>query len=104
MPNARWPIAVLTAAVLVAVLRHHGTFRWQPALNLGTFGGVYIAGRDCAVLPLFLYRLRLPLAASKTKAASRSYVQDIPVYLIVHDYPGLLGSGAHLRQTLGHIL
>ncbi|MGK9878192.1 hypothetical protein O6263_08670, partial [Salmonella enterica subsp. enterica] len=26
------------------------------------------------------------------------------VYLIVHDNPGLLGSGAHLRQTLGHIL
>ncbi|MGQ7171044.1 hypothetical protein ACUOCP_32480, partial [Escherichia sp. R-CC3] len=25
---------------------------------------------------------------------------DIPVYLIVHDNPGLLGSGAHLRQTL----
>ncbi|MEY5828862.1 MULTISPECIES: hypothetical protein, partial [Enterobacteriaceae] len=25
-------------------------------------------------------------------------------YLIVHDNPGLLGSGAHLRQTLGHIL
>ncbi|WP_244571614.1 MULTISPECIES: hypothetical protein, partial [Enterobacteriaceae] len=23
---------------------------------------------------------------------------------IVHDNPGLLGSGAHLRQTLGHIL
>ncbi|WP_258963450.1 hypothetical protein, partial [Klebsiella pneumoniae] len=22
----------------------------------------------------------------------------------VHDNPGLLGSGAHLRQTLGHIL
>ncbi|MDP0977532.1 hypothetical protein, partial [Klebsiella pneumoniae] len=32
------------------------------------------------------------------------YVQDIPVYLIVHDNPGLLGSGAHLRQVLGQIL
>ncbi|MDS0115663.1 hypothetical protein QYE88_37985, partial [Enterobacter hormaechei subsp. steigerwaltii] len=27
-----------------------------------------------------------------------------PVYLIVHDNPGLLGSGAHLRQVLGQIL
>ncbi|PAW12874.1 glucokinase, partial [Klebsiella pneumoniae] len=27
-----------------------------------------------------------------------------PVYLIVHDNPGLLGSGAHLRQTLGQVL
>jgi len=26
------------------------------------------------------------------------------VYLIVHDNPGLLGAGAHLRQTLGQVL
>ena len=38
------------------------------------------------------------------KGRFRSYVQDIPVYLIVHDNPGLLGSGAHLRQVLGQIL
>ncbi|MDU4230918.1 MAG: glucokinase, partial [Klebsiella grimontii] len=34
----------------------------------------------------------------------KAFVQDIPVYLIVHDNPGLLGSGAHLRQTLGQVL
>ncbi|WP_241249994.1 glucokinase, partial [Citrobacter freundii] len=38
------------------------------------------------------------------KGRFKAYVQDIPVYLIVHDNPGLLGAGAHLRQTLGHIL
>ena len=38
------------------------------------------------------------------KGRFKSYVQDIPVYLIVHDNPGLLGSGAHLRQVLGQIL
>jgi glucokinase len=31
-------------------------------------------------------------------------VQDIPVFLIVHDNPGLLGAGGHLRQTLGQVL
>ncbi len=43
-------------------------------------------------------------AGSKTKDVFKSYVQDIPVYLIVHDNPGLLGSGAHLRQVLSRIL
>ncbi len=38
------------------------------------------------------------------KGRFKDYVHGIPVYLIVHDNPGLLGSGAHLRQTLGHIL
>ena len=38
------------------------------------------------------------------KGRFKAYVQDIPVYLIVHDNPGLLGSGAHLRQTLGQVL
>ena len=43
-------------------------------------------------------------AAFEDKGRFKEYVYDIPVYLIVHDNPGLLGSGAHLRQTLGHIL
>lgn len=38
------------------------------------------------------------------KGRFKDYVHGIPVYLIVHDNHGLLGSGAHLRQTLGHIL
>ncbi|VEA69077.1 Glucokinase [Serratia rubidaea] len=28
-------------------------------------------------------------------------MQDIPVFMITHAQPGLLGAGAHLRQTLG---
>ncbi|MGA0423274.1 glucokinase [Escherichia coli] len=42
-------------------------------------------------------------AAFEDKGRFKEYVHDIPVYLIVHNNPGLLGSGAHLRQTLGHI-
>ena len=73
------------------------------ALNLGTFGGVFIAG---GIVPRFLEFFKASgfRAAFEDKGRFKEYVHDIPVYLIVHDNPGLLGSGAHLRQTLGHIL
>ncbi|EJZ2798596.1 glucokinase [Escherichia coli] len=73
------------------------------ALNLGTFGGVFIAG---GIVPRFLEFFKASgfRAAFEDKGRFKEYVYDIPVYLIVHDNPGLLGSGAHLRQTLGHIL
>ncbi|MDU3056375.1 MAG: glucokinase, partial [Escherichia coli] len=57
-----------------------GRFGGNLALTLGTFGGVYIAG---GIVPRFLEFF---------KASG------------FRDNPGLLGSGAHLRQTLGHIL
>nr|UKE83367.1 glucokinase [Pectobacterium sp. PL152] len=31
-------------------------------------------------------------------------MQDIPVYLITHEQPGLMGAGAYLRQVLGNAL
>ncbi|WP_379963411.1 glucokinase [Edwardsiella ictaluri] len=34
-------------------------------------------------------------------AALKAYLAPIPVFLIVHDNPGLLGAGAYLRQHLG---
>ena len=73
------------------------------ALNLGTFGGVYIAG---GIVPRFLEFFKASgfRGGFEDKGRFKSYVQDIPVYLIVHDNPGLLGSGAHLRQTLGQYL
>ena len=73
------------------------------ALTLGTFGGVYIAG---GIVPRFLdfFKASGFRGGFEDKGRFKAYVQDIPVYLIVHDNPGLLGAGAHLRQTLGHIL
>lgn len=73
------------------------------ALNLGTFGGVYIAG---GIVPRFLdfFTASGFRGGFEDKGRFRSYVRDIPVYLIVHDNPCLLGSGAHLRQVLGQIL
>ena len=80
-----------------------GRFGGNLALNLGTFGGVYIAG---GIVPRFLEFFKSSgfRAAFEDKGRFKDYVQNIPVYLITHDKPGLLGAGAHLRQTLGTIL
>lgn len=80
-----------------------GRFGGNLALNLGTFGGVYIAG---GIVPRFLEFFKSSgfRAAFEDKGRFKDYVQGIPVFLITHDKPGLLGAGAHLRQTLGSIL
>lgn len=80
-----------------------GRFGGNLALNLGTFGGVYIAG---GIVPRFLdfFKASGFRAAFEDKGRFRDYVCDIPVYLITHDQPGLLGAGAYLRQTLGSVL
>ena len=80
-----------------------GRFGGNLALTLGTFGGVYIAG---GIVPRFLEFFKASgfRAAFEDKGRFRSYVQDIPVYLITHDQPGLLGAGAHMRQYLGVVL
>ena len=80
---------------------------------MGRFGGnrrLRSAPLVAFTLPVALCRASEFFKASgfrggfEDKGRFKSYVQDIPVYLIVHDNPGLLGSGAHLRQVLGQIL
>lgn len=80
-----------------------GRFGGNLALNLGTFGGVYIAG---GIVPRFLdfFKASGFRAAFEDKGRFRDYLIDIPVFMITHDQPGLLGAGAHLRQTLGRVL
>ena len=80
-----------------------GRFGGNLALNLGTFGGVYIAG---GIVPRFLEFFKSSgfRAAFEDKGRFKDYVQNIPVFLITHDQPGLLGASAHLRQTLGSVL
>lgn len=77
-----------------------GRFGGNLALNLGTFGGVYIAG---GIVPRFLAFFKASgfRAAFEDKGRFREYVQEIPVFMITHPQPGLLGAGAHLRQSLG---
>lgn len=80
-----------------------GRFGGNLALNMSTFGGVYIAG---GIVPRFLEFFKASgfRGGFEDKGRFKEFVKDIPVYLIVHDQPGLLGAGAHLRQTLGHVL
>ncbi|MXP67289.1 glucokinase [Pantoea sp. Aalb] len=80
-----------------------GRFGGNLALNLGTFGGVYIAG---GIVPRFLdfFKASGFRSAFEDKGRFRNYLVDIPVYMITHDQPGLLGAGAYLRQSLGCIL
>lgn len=80
-----------------------GRFGGNLALNMGTFGGVYIAG---GIVPRFLEFFKASgfRAAFEDKGRFKDYLHDIPVYLITHDQPGLLGSGAFLRQSMGMTL
>lgn len=80
-----------------------GRFGGNLALSLGTFGGVYIAG---GIVPRFLdfFKSSGFRAAFEDKGRLREYLTDIPVYMITHEQPGLLGAGAYLRQSLGYEL
>ncbi len=77
-----------------------GRFGGNLALNLGTFGGVYIAG---GIVPRFLEFFKGSgfRVAFEDKGRFQAYLKDIPVFLITHAHPGLLGAGAYLRQSLG---
>lgn len=80
-----------------------GRFGGNLALNLGTFGGVYIAG---GIVPRFLdfFQASGFRVAFEDKGRFQFYLETIPVYLITHEQPGLLGAGAYLRQELGYKL
>lgn len=80
-----------------------GRFGGNLALNLSTFGGVYIAG---GIVPRFLSFFQQSdfRAAFEQKGRVKNVIESIPVYLIVHENPGLLGAGAYLRQQLGYRL
>ncbi len=80
-----------------------GRFGGDLALNIGAFGGVYIAG---GVVPHFLkffldsgFRV-----AFEDKGRFKNYLSTIPVYIITNPYCGLIGAGAYLRQDLGYKL
>jgi glucokinase len=77
-----------------------GRFGGNLALNMGTFGGVYIAG---GIVPRFLEFFKASgfRVAFEDKGRFQDYLKNIPVFLITHEQPGLLGSGAYLRQSLG---
>ena len=77
-----------------------GRFAGNLALNMGTFGGVYIAG---GIVPRFqeFFTGSGFRVAFEDKGRFKSYLKEIPVFLITHEGPGLLGAGAYLRQSMG---
>jgi len=77
-----------------------GRFAGNLALNLGTFGGVYIAG---GLVPRFLAFFKSSgfRDAFVDKGRFKEHLEGIPVFIITHSQPGLLGAGAYLRQSLG---
>ena len=74
-----------------------GSFAGNLALNLGTFGGVYIAG---GVVQHFVdYFVDSNFRDSfEAKGRFKEYLERIPTYLITEPDFGLIGAAAHLEQ------
>lgn len=77
-----------------------GRFGGDLALNIGAFGGVYIAG---GIVPRFLdfftgsgFRV-----AFEDKGRFKNYLSQVPVYIVTQPFCGLIGAGAYLRQEMG---
>ncbi|WP_088330698.1 glucokinase [Lacimicrobium sp. SS2-24] len=87
----------LCVATLHQFCRVMGSFAGNLALNLGTFGGVYIAGGIASRFSDFLvqseFRTRF-----EAKGRFASYVAGIPTYLITEPEHGLIGTAAYLTQ------
>ncbi len=83
----RDPIAQETIAVFTGFL---GSVAGDLALTLGARGGVYIAG---GIVPGWGERFdaRLFLDRFRAKGRFRTYLSAIPVHVVTHPYPGLVG-------------
>lgn len=88
------PLAVTTLDLFFSFL---GRFTGNLALTCGATGGVYLAG---GILP----RLETPLLKSnfitqfEQKGISSPFVDDIPIYLIKHSQPALIGAAAYFFE------
>jgi len=109
-PRLNSPAEVTAAAlagdaVAVAVLEQFccwlGRAAGNNVLSLGARGGVYIVG---GVVPRFA---ELFLASGfarcfRDKGCMSDYLIGIPVWLVMAEYPGLLGAGVALQQAFEH--
>lgn len=76
-----------------------GSFGGNLALNLATTGGVYIAG---GIVPRFIDYVKNSEFRQRFEAKGRfkKLVEDIPVYIVTEEQPGLLGCAAYLKQEM----
>ena len=79
-----------------------GRFGGNLALTLNTQGGVYIAG---GIVPRFIEFFKSsPFRHAFENKGRMSYlVKKIPVYVITHEDPGLLGAGVYLQNSLNQM-
>lgn len=88
------PLCVDTLSQFCRIM---GSFAGNLALNLGTFGGVYIGGGIASRFVDFIqtsdFRQRF-----EAKGRFQQYVQAIPTYVITEPDHGLLGAAAYLEQ------
>jgi len=77
-----------------------GRFAGDVALVLGAHGGVYIGG---GIAPKMLGRLTQGdlREAFENKGRMSAFVEPIPIYVIVAEFPALTGAAAGLRSALG---
>jgi len=87
-------------ATLVQFCRIMGSFGGNLALNLATFGGVYIAG---GIVPRLLEFFQNSEFRARFEAKGRfeGFVARVPTYVITESDPGLIGAATYLRQTMG---
>ena len=81
------PVAKETVAIFTALL---GTVAGDVALTLGARGGVYIAG---GIVPGWGERFDAASFVDRFRAKGRlrDYLSTIPVHVVTHPHPGLLG-------------
>ena len=80
-----------------------GSFGGNLALNMGTFGGVYIAGGVVTHFLDFLQKSEYR-QSFESKGRFKDLLKRIPTYVITDKLAGLKGAGAVIRQELGAIL
>jgi glucokinase len=81
------PVAAETLTMFFSML---GTVAGNLALSLGARGGVMIAG---GIIPRLLDRFRTSDFRDRfaDKGRFRSYLDAIPVHVIIHPYPAFVG-------------
>lgn len=94
--NAGNPECVRTLQLFSILM---GRFGGNLALTSGAFGGVYIAG---GIVPRFIeFFVESGFRdAFEDKGRFVDYLKDIPVFVVTHNEPGLIGAGAYLKQAL----
>ena len=92
-------MVIRTVKKFSSFLWHAWTFAGNLALTFGSLGGVFLSG---GILPRYLNFLKNSPFRHEFESKGRlsHFVRDVPVYVITHENPGLLGAGYHLNDVL----